>query len=60
MNSEIKMQFFDLLAMMFVVVCLSAFAGIVIGGSIRAGSINDVYKNGQASCRVCEVVQNEN
>lgn len=58
MNSEIKIQFLDLLSIMFAVVCLAVFAGIVIGGSIRAGSINNVYKNGQASCRVCEVVQN--
>lgn len=60
MNSEIKIQFWDLLTIMFVVFCLSALAGIVIGGSMRAGSINSVYKSGQASCKVCEVVQNEN
>lgn len=60
MNSEIRIPFFDLLTILFVICILSAFGGMVIGGSMRAGSINSVYKSGQASCKVCEVVQNGN
>ena len=60
MNSEIRIPFVDLLTIMFVICILSAFGGMVIGGSMRAGSINSVYKSGQASCKVCEVAQNGN